>query len=128
MYLDYQTYQKMGGTLDNSAFTSLEKRAEYIINAHAGGKTGERIGKLSVLPNEVIDCTYEIVNLLSIAPADGRVVMSESQSLGGQSESYSYSVKSSEQINEEIECAIFVYLYPLKVNGISVLYRGCNED
>ena len=114
MYLNYQTYQKMGGTLDNSAFTSLEKKAEYIINAHAGGKKGERIGKL--------------VNLLSIAPADGRVVMSESQSLGGQSESYSYSVKSSEQINEEIECAIFVYLYPLKVNGISVLYRGCDED
>ena len=104
MYLNYQTYQKMGGTLDNSAFTSLEKKAEYIINAHAGGKTGERIGKLTVLPNEVIDCTYELVNLLSIAPADGRVVMSESQS------------------------AIFVYLYPLKVNGISVLYRGCDED
>lgn len=124
MYLNYQTYQNMGGTLDNSAFTALYRKAEYIINSQAGGKTGERIGKLTELPQAVIDCTFDLINHLSANAFDGSTVASESQSLGGQSESYSYSVLSKEQADSEVEHIIFTYLYPVKIDGVSILHRG----
>lgn len=124
MYLNYQTYKDMGGTLDNSAFTALDRKAEYLINAQAGGKTGERIGKLTELPQAVIDCTFDLITHLSANSFDGSIVASESQSLGGQSESYSYSVLSKEQADSEAEDIIFTYLYPVKIDGVSILHRG----
>ena len=124
MYLTYQTYQNMGGTLDNSAFTALDRKAEYLINSQAGGKTGERIGKLTELPQAVIDCTFDLIQHLSANAFDGSTVASESQSLGGQSESYSYSVLSKEQADSETEDIIFTYLYPVKIDGVSIWYGG----
>ena len=114
----------MGGTLDNSAFTALDRKAEYLINSQAGGKTGERIGKLTEIPQAVIDCTFDLIQHLSANAFDGSTVASESQSLGGQSESYSYSVLSKEQADSEAEDIIFTYLYPVKIDGVSILHRG----
>ena len=110
----------MGGTLDNSAFTALDRKAEYLINSQAGGKTGDRIGKLTELPQAVIDCTFDLITHLSTNAFDGSTVASESQSLGGQSESYSYSVLSKEQADSEAEDIIFNYLYPVKIDGVSI--------
>ena len=124
MYLDYQTYKNMGGTLDNSAFIAIDRKAEYLINSKAGGKTGDRIGKLTELPQAVIDCTYDLIQHLSANAFDGSEVASESQSLGGQSESYSYSLLSKEQADSETENIIFTYLYPVKIDGVSILHRG----
>lgn len=124
MYLNYQTYQNMGGTLDNSAFTALDRKAEYFINSQAGGKTGERIGKLTELPQAVIDCTYDLITHLANNAFDGSTVASESQSLGGQSESYSYSVLSKEQSDSAAEDIVYMYLYPVKIDGVSILHRG----
>ena len=124
MYLNYQTYKNMGGTLDNSAFTALDRKAEYLINSQVGGKTGERIGKLTELPQAVIDCTFDLIQHLSANSFDGSTVASESQSLGGQSESYSYSVLSKEQADSETEDIIFTYLYQVKIDGVSILHRG----
>ena len=124
MYLNYQTYKNMGGNLDNSAFTALDRKAEYLINSQAGGKTGERIGKLTELPQAVIDCTFDLIQHLSANAFDGSTVASESQSLGGQSESYSYSVLSKEQADSETEDIIFTYLYPIKIDGVSILHRS----
>lgn len=124
MYLNYQTYQNMGGTLDNSAFTALDRKAEYLINSQAGGKTGERIGKLTELPQAIIDCTFDLIQHLYHNAFDGSTVASESQSLGGQSESYSYLVLSKEQADSEAEDIIFTYLYPIKIDGVSILHRG----
>ena len=124
MYLNYQTYQNMGGTLDNSAFIALDRKAEYLINSQSGGKTGERIGKLTELPQAVIDCTFDLIQHLSANAFDGSTIASESQSLGGQSESYSYSVLSKEQVDSEVEDIIFTYLYPVKIDGVSILHRG----
>lgn len=124
MYLDYQTYKLMGGSLDTSAFNTLNRKAEYIINSQAGGKTGERIGKLTELPQAVIDCTYDLIHHLSRHAFDGSNVQSESQSLGGQSESYTYSTMSKSESDNAIDDIIYMYLYPIKINGVSVLYRG----
>lgn len=124
MYLDYDSYVNMGGTLDNSAFIALNRKVEYIVNGQAGGKTGERIAKLTELPQAVKDCVFELINHLSAHSFDRNTVQSESQSLGGQSESYSYATLSKEQADEETESIIHFYLYPIKVDGVSILYRG----
>lgn len=120
MYLDYQTYKTMGGDLDNSAFIVIDRRAEYLINSQAGGKTGLRIRQLSELPQAVIDCTFDLITHLSTS-ADN--IESESQTLGGQSESKSYISK--EEINAEAFSIIHSYLYPIKFEGYSILYKGC---
>ena len=125
MYLDYQTYKNMGGTLDNSAFTTAERKAEYLVNSQAGGKTGERLSKFSTLPQAVKDCVFELVNHL--ANYDGKTIASESQSLGGQSESVSYVTMSVQEAQEAALDIIYMYLYPLKLNGVSVLYGGAKN-
>lgn len=119
MYLDYQTYQTMGGDLDNSAFTKYNRKAEYLIKSQAGGKTGLRIGQLSELPQAVIDCTFDLISHLATVPTN---VASESQSLGGQSESKSYLSK--ENLDEETLEILHIYLYPIKLDGYSILYKG----
>ena len=126
MYLDYDSYVNMGGTLDNSAFSALNRKAEYLINGQAGGKTGERIAKLTELPQAVKDCIFELITHLSANSFDGNTIQSESQTLGGQSESYSYSTLNKEQADEEVENIINIYLFPIKVNGVSILYRGAD--
>ena len=125
MYLDYQTYKNMGGTLDNSAFTTAERKAEYLVNSQAGGKTGERLSEFSTLPQAVKDCVFELVNHLT--EYGGKMVASESQSLGGQSESVSYVTVSAQEAQEAALDIIYRYLYPLKLNGVSVLYGGAKN-
>ena len=122
MYLDYQTYKNMGGTLDNSAFTTAERKAEYLVNSQAGGKTGERLSEFATLPQAVKDCVFELVNHLT--EYGGKMVASESQSLGGQSESVSYVTVSAQEAQEAAIDIIYRYLYPVKLNGVSVLYGG----
>ena len=122
MYLDYQTYLDMGGTLDNSAFTTAERKAEYLVNSQAGGKTGERLSEFATLPQAVKDCVFELVNHLT--EYGGKMVASESQSLGGQSESVSYVTVSAQEAQEAVLDIIYRYLYPVKLNGVSVLYGG----
>lgn len=125
MYLDYQTYQNMGGTLDNSAFTTAERKAEYLVNSQAGGKTGERLSEFATLPQAVKDCMFELVNHLT--EYGGKIVASESQSLGGQSESVSYVTVSAQEAQEAALDIIYTYLYPVKINGVSVLYGGAKN-
>ena len=125
MYLDYQTYKNMGGTLDNSAFTTAERKAEYLVNSQAGGKTGERLSGFATLPQAVKDCVFELVNHLT--EYGGKMVASESQSLGGQSESVSYVTVSAQEAQEAALDIIYMYLYPLKLNGVSVLYGGAKN-
>lgn len=125
MYLDYQTYKNMGGTLDNSAFTTAERKAEYLVNSQAGGKTGERLSEFATLPQAVKDCVFELVNHLT--EYGGKMVASESQSLGGQSESVSYVTVSAQEAQEAVLDIIYRYLYPVKLNGVSVLYGGAKN-
>ena len=125
MYLDYQTYKNMGGTLDNSAFTTAERKAEYLVNSQAVGKTGERLSEFATLPQAVKDCVFELVNHLT--EYGGKMVASESQSLGGQSESVSYVTVSAQEAQEAALDIIYRYLYPLKLNGVSVLYGGAKN-
>lgn len=107
MYLDYATYLNMGGTLEQSAFNLLERKAETLIKSQAMGQTGKRIGKLTELPQAVKDCTFDLIQHLSENAFDGKSAQSESQSLGGQSESYTYLKLTKEQADSSADDIIF---------------------
>lgn len=121
MYLEYDEYMTMGGTLDSSAFYVSVRRAEYLIRSQAGGLTGERIDGLPELPTAVKDCIFDLVSFLSNY-AGGKQVASESQSQGGTSESYSYITKTDAEISERCGEIIGQYFYG---GGLGhLLYRG----
>ena len=124
MYLTYAEYVEMGGTLQNTAFSVAERKAEYMINSQSGGRTGERIKLLEAVPQEVKDCVFDIVSLSEAYTSGGRQIASESQSQGGTSESYSYVTKSAEEIQSEKQSIIEMYLSGVMYKGVSLLYRG----
>jgi hypothetical protein len=124
MFLEYEAYKKMGGTLDLSAYTMYSRDAEYKIRAQAAGQTGERLDRIisaqGGVPQTVKDCIFKLVSLLS-APCNSGVT-SESQSQGGQSESIHYVSKSASEIDDECDEVIRSYL---TAGGLgNVLYRG----
>lgn len=124
MYLEYEEYKQMGGTLDSSAFSILERRAEYAVNSQAAGQTGERINELAELPQAVKDCIFDLIALFSVNAPGDKQVSSESQSQGGRSESISYVTKTNEEITAQSVDIIEQYFYG---GGIGeLLYRGVN--
>lgn len=124
MYLEYNEYIRMGGTLDCAAFNIFERKSEYIIKAQANGKTGIRLAKIDTLPQNVKDCIFELVEHFGNNSFDGSHIQSESQSQGGLSESVSYIRLSKEQSDSEIDNIINTYLSTIFINGVSILYRG----
>lgn len=129
MHLSYQRYLEMGGGLDSSAFAVFSRRAERLINAQAGGQTGRRIQtEINAgrgVPCAVSECVFELAEFLSAGapPPGARQVASESQSLGGQSESVSYVTVTGEQVQAECEEIIYNTLYGGGCGDL--LYRGC---
>lgn len=126
MYLTFEEYRAMGGTLDETAFLNAERRARYLINSQAAGQTGSRIAKLSNLPEAVKDCTLGLITFMSANSANEKQVSSESQSQGGASESRSYVTRSDDDITAECENIIFDYLFGGGMGEL--LYRGVCDD
>ncbi len=124
MYLTYIEYMSAGGTVSDTAFKTLERKAEYLINSQANGQTGKRISKLAELPQAVKDCVFELIEHMSVNTFDGSAVKSESQSQGGISESYTYSRLTKEEADCAAEDIIYTYLSSVMLNGVSILYRG----
>lgn len=130
MYLDYSEYRSMGGNLEQSAFIPIMRRAERLVNAQAAGQTGKRIQAIinagEGVPPAVSECIYELVEYLSVnAPSSGeRRISSESQSLGGQSESVSYMTVTDEQVKAECDDIIYNTLFGGGCGEL--LYRGLN--
>lgn len=120
MYLTENEYKEMGGALSGCAFYIAERKAEYLINAQAGGMTGRRIRCLSEIPQAVKDCMFELINLVS---DNSKVkISSESQSQDGVSESVSYAVKTDDEQTAEYENIIYDFLYGGGCENL--LYRG----
>lgn len=124
MYLTYEEYISMGGSLDTSAFFAAERKARYLINSQASGQTGSRIASLDELPQAVRDCVFDLIEHMS--EYEGRQISSESQSQGGASESYSYVTKTHDDILSECEEIICNSFYGGGIGDL--LYRGANYD
>ncbi len=110
MYLSYAEYVIMGGTLDDTAFNSLERKARYLINSQAGGRCGDRITELSALPDCIKDCVFDLVSFVD-ANDTNKQVASESQSQGGVSESISYVTRTDADIEKQEESIIHEFLH-----------------
>lgn len=61
MYLTYDEYQNMGGTLDKTAFADLEFGAESIINY----RTFNRLKKDTEYPEAVKMCMLKLITILN---------------------------------------------------------------
>lgn len=104
-YLSFNEYYEMGGVIEPAVFVSLERKARYLINSQAGGRTGIRIAELTEVPECVKECVFELVDMY--ASTNDKQIAGESRSQGGVSESVSYSTKTDAQIAELGENIIY---------------------
>lgn len=134
MYLTYEQYQTMGGTLDESTFNDYEYEAETFVDWY----TFNRLQGEDNLPEAVLKCVYHLIKLLILkgqaigldngtegSTDGGKVVVSRSND--GVSESYN--VLSASEIAElskkEMEDCIRRYLNGVMNSlGRKLLYRG----
>ena len=122
MYLTFEEYKALGGTLEASAYLRAASRACAIIDS----ATQKRCQKMSVIPDEVKYLVRDIADYISAISGTARQVASESQTLGGMSESVSYSVPTAQERENYIDDLIFEYLHTVSDdNGTPLLYRGC---
>lgn len=135
MYLTYEEYQNMGGTLLESTFNDLESVARMYVNY----VTFNRLKKYDTIPDEVKECEYQLIKLLEqkmksleVLPngmsSDGNSTAGvKSYSNDGVSTSYnSMSAKElATQISDEIYKTMDMYLCEVKDSlGRRLLYRG----
>lgn len=134
MYLTYQEYQNMGGTLDEALFTDLEYEAETVIDWY----TFNRLQKETEFPERVKRCMLALIKLLytvqqaSMLGDDGSGDSDINAAVASQSNdgvSISYNVLSASQLVQTAESRkksiVLRYLQGV-VNslGQKVLYRG----
>ncbi len=135
MYLTYDEYTEMGGTLDETAFTDLE----YEARAYIDWVTFNRLWKEEKIPTRVKECEYHILKLIqnklealtplseSDSSSEGVEKTISSQSNDGVS--ISYNVLSAKDIidasEKELQKAINRYLQGVRNSlGYKLLYRG----
>lgn len=134
-YLDYETYQEYGGTLDETVFNDLEFQAEALIDWY----TFSRLQNETELPERVNRCMYAIIKLLhtkmiasAIPLQDGTTTSFGQAGIVQQSNdgvSITYNTLSADEITksckDEIKSCIQMYLQNVKNSlGQKVLYRG----
>lgn len=134
MYLTYDEYEDMGGTLDETTFDALYYEAESYIN----WVTFNRLKDDAAVPEEVKRCVFDLVNLIngkrsvliaSSTSTDNAAI--KSMSNDGVSETYNIITPAElfTKINTEVTRTIKFYLSGVKNSkNRLVLYRGLYED
>lgn len=133
MYLTYEEYQNMGGTLDVTTFNDLEFEARCKIDYW----TFSRLKKETTYPEELQRCMFKLIKLMNEAQLassiDGQGGDSASNagiaSMSNDGVSLSYNVLSAkdavELASKEMDDCIRQYLADVKNSlGQKVLYRG----
>lgn len=127
MYLTYERYQELGGTLDVTTFNNLEYEAETYIDY----ATFNRLKKFDTIPETVERCVFNILekvqNIMNTVSGDEEKAGIASQSNDGVS--ISYNVLNASQLLEsskdEITKTIKRYLDDVRDSeGKRILYRG----
>ena len=119
IYLTYDEYKGIGGTLDNAAFNrNIDRACGVIDNA-----THNRVETMSVIPQRVKALCRDLIDYF--ANEKDSKVSSRSQSAGAVSESVTYTTKSADEAYGDIQNMIFDYLGGINNdNGVPLLYRG----
>lgn len=122
-YLNYEEYQELGGTLDETPFNILELEAQKNIDKYTFG----RLKNLDEQINEVKICEFKLIELLDTYNSYNKLNKSiSSESTDGYSISYGGASAnvSNAKIND-IKVIIKTYLAECKLeNGTPYLYVG----
>ena len=122
VYLTYEEYITIGGTLDLTAFNSSIDRACGIID----NATQSRIKGMKTVPDKVKPLCRDILEYFASDFGSSKQVSNHSQSAGGVSESESFVIRSIEERAGEIDDMIKDYLLnEVDDHGTPLLYRGC---
>lgn len=123
LYLTYDEYTRIGGTLDSAAFNRNIDRACGMIDNHTQG----RLKAFAEMPPEVKPLCRDLVEYISANVVD-KAVTSRTQTAGGVSESVNYNIKTADDFFFDI-CGIMVdYLSQVHTkNGVPILYRGAQS-
>lgn len=135
MYLTFEEYQNMGGTLDQTAFTDFEMEAEAIVDWY----TFNRLQNDSTYPTKLKQCMYKLIKLaqerqaaLSLGESTQEQSTEGNVSIASRSNdgvSISYNVMSAKDVfdtlKDDMKTTVQMYLNGV-VNelGRKVLYRG----
>ncbi|MBQ5317511.1 MAG: hypothetical protein J6K17_00260 [Oscillospiraceae bacterium] len=122
VYLTYEEYITIGGTLDLTAFNrNIDRVCGIIDNA-----TQNRIKGMKNAPDKVKPLCRDILEYFASDFGSSKQVSNHSQSAGGVSESESFVIRSIEERAGEIDDMIKDYLLnEVDDNGTPLLYRGC---
>lgn len=123
-YLEYDEYEELGGSMNETPFNLLEYEARRKIDERTQG----RLKNIKEIPQEVKMCVFALIN--SIETYSNESIKNKniaSESVG----SYSVSYASGSQIQEiiksknvELNDIINTYLYGVIVNNEHILYLG----
>ena len=125
-YLEFDEFEELGGSLDETPFNILEFEARRKIDERTFG----RLKLLEEQPIEVKMCMFALINSINsynnaYQNSNNRNVASES--VGSYSVSYASGTQIQEIINSknvEIEEILRTYLMGVVVNGEHILYIG----
>ena len=133
MYLSYEEYQNMGGTLNDTAFSEYEFEAESLVDWY----TFNRLQKQTTYPEAVKRCVYALIKLSATKAGaltlgdDGQegTVSGAIASQSNDGVSVSYNVLSASEAfklcNDEVGNTVKRYLQNVTNElGRKVLYRG----
>ena len=121
IYLTYDEYKEIGGTIDLTAFNRNIARASGMID----NATFCRIEKMSKVPENAKHLCRDLIEYFVRNNVTDLTVTSRSQSAGAVSESESYAVKTVEEAQEEVTRMIYDYLGGCFTDdGVLLLYRG----
>ena len=118
-YLTFDEYVNLGGECDSAAFNRQIMRVCGVV----ANATHSRIDWMAEIPQEVKGLCRDLVDYYNASNESN--IESKSQSAGAVSESVSYSVKTKEEHESEIDSIIFDYLGRVTDdNKTPLLYRG----
>ena len=125
-YLEFDEYEELGGSLNETPFNILEFEARRKIDERTQG----RLKGIEQLPIEVKMCMFALINTINgytNAYQNNSNKNIASESVGSYSVSYASGSQIQEIINSknvEIEEIIRTYLMGVVVNGEHILYIG----
>ena len=125
-YLEFDEYEELGGSLDETPFNILEFEARRKIDERTFG----RLKGIENIPVEVKMCVYALINTLNSYSMDS--TSSRNKNIASEStDGYSVSYASGSQVQEIVESKsvelndiIMTYLLGVVVNGQHILYVG----
>lgn len=140
MYLTFEEYIEMGGTLDPTTFSDIAYEAESYIDWY----TFNRLWNETEIPERVKKCIYHIIGLMQkemdldittpdVIDNDGKTVAGQVASQSNDGVSISYNIISAkdaiEMARKDVDNTIKRYLQGVTNSlGRKLLYRGIYPD